>query len=361
MPGRLVSRGSLELAALAALVPASIAASQTLHLERLPFEQLAVTSPAERVVGEPGRMRIAPRGCPAAADDAQLRRRIVEIAAQEWGFFGFHVVDQTALPADDRRPDRPWRPVVWLDPEESARVAPSIAGYWAATADGAWILERQNAAWQGPAGIGARWRDPWSAAFISWVMCESGLGDDRFRRHIAHHAYIDQAIAARDDPTLSAAFVAHDVGERAVEPGDLLCRVRRAAYRSVADRRDDVGVGVRSHCDIVVGVDAERERVLAIGGNVQGRVSLKLLPATFETRGGEAVPTTIGRGTRAIFAHLELRAPSIEADALARTPTLRALAGQRERLVAIEHRLAGGGSGGPALDASPVGGDLASP
>src|SRR5690606_38851450 len=136
------------------------------------------------------------------------------------------------------------------------------------------------------------------------------------------------------------------------------------ASRSVADRRDALGVGVRSHCDIVVEVDAARERVLAIGGNVRGRVSLKLLPATFERRGGELVPTTIGRGTRTIFAHLKLRAPSIEADALARAPTLRALAAESERLVAVELRLAGGGMPAPAgsaLDAAAAAGDLASP
>src|SRR5690606_27200775 len=125
----------------------------------------------------------------------------------------------------------------------------------------------------------------------------------------------------------------------------------------------DLGVGVRSHCDIVVEVDPARERVLAIGGNVQGRVSLKLLPATFEPRNGTLAPVTIGRGTRAIFAHLKLRAPSIEDDALAGTPTLRALAAESRRLVAVEHRLAGRApaSAGPTFDASPAGGDLASP
>src|SRR5690606_18972752 len=167
--------------------------------------------------------------------------------------------------------------------EESARVAASIAGYWASTSDGSWILSRQNAIWSGADGIGARWQDPWSAAFISWVMCESGLGSEgRFRRHIAHHAYIDQAIEARDDPSSGAAFVAYDVGERPIEPGDMVCRARRAIYRSIAERRRNLGDGVRSHCDIVVEIDAERDRILAIGGNVQGKVSLKLLPATFE-------------------------------------------------------------------------------
>src|SRR5690606_6801733 len=171
-------------------------------------------------------------------------------------FFGFNVVDETAFVDDDGNRDRrrrgSWRSFSWLDAEESARVAASIAGYWSATQDGGWILSRQNDVWSGAAGIGARWQDPWSAAFISWVMCESGLGsEDRFRRHIAHHVYIDQAIEARDNPDSAAAFVAHDVGDLPLEPGDMVCRARRGAYRSIAERQRDLGAGMRSHCDIV--------------------------------------------------------------------------------------------------------------
>jgi len=330
---------------LAAMALAYTASAQTLLLDRLPAERLAVAPPSVRVVGEPGRMQIASSSCPAFAETG-LRRRIVDIVVQEWGFFGFNVVDQTVI-ADDvdddrdgrRRSRRRFSP---LDPAESARVAGSIAGYWSATADGSWILSRQNDVWSGPGGIAARWRDPWSAAFISWVMCESGLGDeDRFRRHIAHHVYIDQAIEARGDPDSAAAFVAHDVGELIIEPGDMVCRARRSAYRSIAERRRDLGVGVRSHCDIVVKVEAEQDRILAIGGNVSGAVSLKLLPASFEQRDGMFFARSIGRGGRTVFAHLKLLAPSVEADVLESTPTLRALSEQVDLLAALERRLAG--------------------
>lgn len=342
---RLASYGIIACSGLFALVLASdiIAQPAGIPFERLPPEQLAVTAPSARVTGEPGRMRIVAAGeCPASPD-AALRRRIVDITVQEWGYFGFNVVDQTADDGEDWGPPGGfWRRFSWLEPAEAARVAHSIAGYWAATPDGSWILSRQNAVWSGPQGIGARWQDPWSAAFISWVMCESGLGSvDRFRRHIAHHAYIDQAIEARDAPEPVAAFVAYDVGERSVGPGDMVCRVRRSAYRSIADRRPAIGDGVRSHCDIVVAVEADRGRILAIGGNVQGKVSLKLLPARFDRFEGEPVPTSIGQGRWAVFAHLKLRAPDIEANALASTPTLRALADREAQRLMLEHRLAG--------------------
>jgi hypothetical protein len=260
----------------------------------------------------------------------------VDIAVQEWAFFGFTVVDQTSDRASvDRAPTgrptvgaaapgqrRPGRRFRWLDPDESARVAHTIAGYWAVTPEGGWILGNQNEEWNGAAGVAARWRDPWSAAFISWVVCESGLGDsNRFQRAVAHHVYIDQAIRARDSAASRAAFVAYDIGEQAIEPGDLLCSGRRPAYRTLADRRRQMGDGARTHCDIVVKLDESVGRVFAIGGNVRGSVSLKLFPAV---RTGEG-DVRLARGAGGLFAHLKLRAAPVEADALDTAPTMKAI------------------------------------
>ena len=115
-------------------------------------------------------------------------------------FFGSSVIDMTSqeeLETNNGRRPRFWR-TNWMDEEEAARLADDVAGYWAAAPDSSWIVNKQNQRWQ-ELGITARWRDFWSAAFISWVMCESGLGKpEQFQRAIAHHTYIDQAIRARD-------------------------------------------------------------------------------------------------------------------------------------------------------------------
>jgi hypothetical protein len=167
-------------------------------------------------------------------------------------------------------------------------------------------VARQNDRWNGEDGIAARWNAPWSAAFISWVMCEGGLGTNaQFQRAVAHHSYIDQAIRARDGRAPQAAFVAYDPGETTIGAGDLLCSSRRPVYRTIADRRRQMGVGARSHCDVVVKVDEPGQRVHAIGGNVRGVVSLKLFPA-FRPAGK---PLRVGSGDedRPMFAHLKLR------------------------------------------------------
>ena len=259
---------------------------------------------AERVRGVPGTMSVQQRDC-RSQPTSTIRRRIVDVAVQEWGFFGF----RTAAPADDGANDPPeeeGRRRPRLSPVEAARVAPSIAGYWAVTAEGSWIVARQNDRWNGPDGIAARWNAPWSAAFISWVMCEAGLGTTaQFQRAIAHHAYIDQALRQRDSGAPQAAFVAYDAGEAVIEPGDLLCSSRRPLYRTLADRRRQMGVGARSHCDIVVKVDEAARRVHAIGGNVRGVVSLKQLPTV--QLPGKALAAHTGNDERPIFAHLKLR------------------------------------------------------
>jgi hypothetical protein len=324
-------------------VCASIApplAAQEFGLDRLPATVLDVSPPPTRVRGVPGRMRIESVPC-RTRPMADIRRRIVDIAVQEWGFFGFRVVDRRELVPPQGSPGAFGRPGPrrrWLGAEEAGRVAATIAGYWAVTPEGSWIIGRQNDEWEGPDGIGARWNAPWSAAFISWVMCEAGLGGTgQFQRAVAHHAYIDQAIRARDERAAPAAYQAYDVGESVIAPGDLLCSSRRPLYRSVADRRRQIGVGARTHCDIVVKLDERSERILAIGGNVRGVVSLKLLPA-------ERVPGKSLRvvdpeeGDRPVFVHMKLRAQPIEADALAANATMKTAGAMpvfRERLAPV--------------------------
>jgi hypothetical protein len=329
----------LLTAAVCLLAEVSDGLAQQVPFHRLPSEMLDVAPPTARVRGEPGTMTVLSRPC-RTEPPASIRRYIVDIAVQEWAFFGFPVIDETdpqswVRPRGRRPPGSvsgqsgpPAPPrLSSRQIEEATRVAGSIAGYWAATSEGAWVVDRQNDAWNGPAGPGARWVQPWSAAFVSWVMCEAGLGTaSRFQRTIAHHVYIDQAIRARDGGAPQAAFVAYDAGEAVIEPGDLLCTGQRPVYRTIADRRRQMGVGARTHCDIVVQVDAARGHLLAIGGNVRGTVGLKRIPVA----GGAGRPLrpldrSHVEGARSTFAHLKLRAESIDAAALHASPTIKAI------------------------------------
>jgi hypothetical protein len=312
---------SLSWLMLVLAAPSAGYAQQLLPFDRLSSELLDIPAPSERVSGNPGNMRIELTSCKTLPSEV-VRRRIVNAATQEWAFFGFSIMDQSiVLPRVDRPRRGPRR--IHLSAEETARVANSVGGYWSATAQGSWILERQNDSWNDdPLGLAGGWRDAWSAAFISWVMCEGGLGNsEKFNRAIAHHTYIDQAIRARDGNDPLAAFVAYDMGEAPIVPGDLLCNGLRPRYQELDERRQQMGEGARTHCDIVVKVDEKEQRILAIGGNVRGSVRMKLLPAT-HAKGEHLSPAYDGR--RATFAHLKLNTDPIEADAVDHSPTMQA-------------------------------------
>lgn len=299
-------------------------------LDRLPTSLLPVQPPMARVSGTPGSLTIEQSSCNTLPVDG-VRRRIVNTAVQEWAFFGFGVQDQTVerdnsfrrtgfrrvrgeprpLTADlNQRPD-----------DEVLQIALSVGGYWSATPDGRWMLERQNETWQGPLGVRSDWADFWSAAFISWVMCESGLGTkEQFERSIAHHDYIDQAIRARDGEAPNSAYVAYNPGEAELLVGDMLCRASRPEYMDIEARRAHLDEGARSHCDIVVRLDEETGEILAIGGNVSDSVRLKRLPGAVGSSGNfEPLPYN----GRRIFAHLKLRVDEpIETNALDNSPTM---------------------------------------
>lgn len=329
------------LAAAAMVAPV---AAQTPSAFRLPREVFDVIPPETRVAGPPGRMRVVQGRCrPGQLEGA--RRRIVDIAVQEWAVFGFQTIDATAVRTrvlpDGIVPDavnpslpRPRQARQLLQAgrtEGERRLAATIAGYWSATPDGPRVLARQNRLWRASPGA-TLWRQPWSAAFVSWVMCEAGLDQPEvFARDVSHRVYIDQAIQARDGLAPSAAYVAHDPGEVPIGPGDLLCNARGGTvYRRLADRRAEVDRYAPTHCDIVVRVD--ETRVAVIGGNVMDGVSLTLLPLVTEgTMHPRPVAATELDRARTMFAHLSLRAAPIHGAALEASQMLRALTGAAAR------------------------------
>lgn len=328
-------------ASLALTLAATLAAPVQAQTARLPRDVFDVIPPSERVAGGRGDMRVVQAACRTGPTD-WARRRIVDVAVQEWAVFGLQTVDARPVEAG-RLPDgvvpdalNPRREAprqarhmlrfgAW---EDQARVTADIGGYWSATPDGARVIARQNREWS-RTDQPIDWTQPWSAAFISWVVCEAGLGDmSQFQRDISHRVYIDQAIRARDGAAAGAAFIAHDAGEAAIEPGDLLCNARGSAgYRTLADRRSETGEYAPLHCDIVVRTDEAAGLFHMIGGNVMNGVTLTILPGVRDGAHFRPLAQDDLDGARTMFAHLKLRSPPIEPNALDASPTIRAMNG----------------------------------
>lgn len=161
-----------------------------------------------------------------------------------------------------------------------------VAEYWRRTpafetlrgANGAKECEAQSGAWRDSAACRAFILDhPWSAAFVSYVMKRAGVED--FAYSAEHIVYLRDAYAsasARKPYRLVAPW------RERPDVGDLLCYSREARvadYRSLIAFFEQGGGSLKTHCDIVVGVDLNGDsKLYTIGGNLLQTVMMRKLP-----------------------------------------------------------------------------------
>lgn len=185
----------------------------------------------------------------APASNARLKQTMISRATREWEFF-------------DRQT------IVLKGSEESI---PHV-GYW--EDDGGRHSGRVNAYWRAvgkPRLDGMDCQQPWSAAFISWVMQSAGVPESQFRRSDSHWVYLASMIDEAGDP--GRWFVPRRIADYSPRPGDLICASRGASRPRSIDGYTSARAlnGASTHCDLVV---AKTPRNLeSIGGNVRNSVS----------------------------------------------------------------------------------------
>jgi hypothetical protein len=134
---------------------------------------------------------------------------------------------------------------------------------------------------------------PWSAAFISFVIKQSGAAADAFAFSNAHRTYIYDAFATSaaelDGKTDGRLYRACPAATTKPRIGDLLCQLREPLLADVSDQavRERIrvelnsGIGVRSvrrtHCEVVAHIDARMHKMYAIGGNINQSVAARQL------------------------------------------------------------------------------------
>ena len=189
-----------------------------------------------------------PIGSPPAPNPA-LKRAMIASATAEWDYFGRQTV-------------------VYRGSEESI---PHV-GYW--EDDDSGHSRRVNAYWRAagqPRLSGLDCNQPWSAAFISWVMRDAGVPASQFRPAIAHWVYLSQAI---DEAGLPGRwFVPRRVSDYSPQPGDLICSSRGPRRPRMINGYTTASLlrNTNTHCDLVVATKGGR--IEAIGGNVRNSVS----------------------------------------------------------------------------------------
>ena len=208
------------------------------HLEPAPVAEVATSSGL-------GSEKIPPDS---------MRRRILDTLNEEWIFFGQQKViiekDEESIPHVGA-----WEDDDWAHVERVNR-------YWRAVG-----MSRLS---------GKDCKEPWSAAFISWVMQESGVSGSLFPPAASHRDYLSHFLAVGRGP--DAVFIPHTIQEYQPKPGDLICANRGAGYFGEVVEELPMSLNAKLHCDIVV--ETEGRFLHAIGGNVRNSVSKSILTLT---------------------------------------------------------------------------------
>lgn len=188
---------------------------------------------------------------PVAA--SPVRQKIVQAALEEWHYFG-----QQLLTYPDGEESIP-HVGYW---EDEFPYAARVGQYWLVA--GRMELDGMDCS------------QPWSAAFISYIMQSAGVREADFPASEAHWRYLQHIVQHSADD--GARFLPHDVRDYLPEAGDLICATRGEMAAPVALHPEDADALVhhKLHCDIVIRRDGST--LDAIGGNVRNSVSLSRLP-----------------------------------------------------------------------------------
>jgi hypothetical protein len=189
-----------------------------------------------------------PIGTPPAPNPG-LKRAIVKRALGEWEYFGRQTVvfrgSEESIPHVGS----------WED--DNASYSDRVGMYWRAA---------------GKAGLnGMDCREPWSAAFISYVLQGAGVPGYQFHPATAHSVYLANLINESYFP--GRWFVPRRVRDYSPNPGDLICAPRGASRPASFDGylTPQSLQGANTHCDLVVAKSGQT--LESVGGNVRNSVS----------------------------------------------------------------------------------------
>ena len=201
---------------------------------------------------QPKTQKTQPRAVRSKSLPVHSRKyKIVKIANNEWLYFGQQKVvideDEESIPHVG----------IWEDDDYSH--SNRINQYWRAVG-----VSRLS---------GKDCKEPWSAAFISWIMQAAGVPEYLFPPASAHRSYLNHFLANAHNP--GAVLIPHTIQEYKPKPGDLICANRgRSTPAKVIEVLPD-SLNAKLHCDIVV--ETKGQTLQAIGGNVRNSVSKTIL------------------------------------------------------------------------------------
>ena len=192
-------------------------------------------TPAPKVEAQAPTIRREPAVPRYAYTSRSIKNRILLLAKHEWDYFGQQTV------------------VYEADGESIPHV-----GYW--EDEDYTHSDRVNLYWRAanvPGLNGHDCRQPWSAAFISWVMSMAGVPEDLFPPAKAHWVYLSRLL--HNGQAGDATFVPRTIREYSPKPGDLICATRESGISPYLSEPPPAFLleNTKLHCDIVIEKNAQ--------------------------------------------------------------------------------------------------------
>ncbi len=203
----------------------------------------------------------------------QVAAHLADVALREWRAWG-----RTRVDATDGRA-RLVHEGAHEDDTAPFDAQARVHRYWAMGTGGV-----------GEAGAPPRPDAPWSAAFVSFLMQQIGVGRPAFVGDAAHARYLRALLRHQREAGSAAQFELLLAADEALRAGDLVCgprnvsRLRDRITLLRMETLDDLEFLSSSHCDVVVAIDRRRRVARAVGGNVFDSVAMTELPLTADGR-----------------------------------------------------------------------------
>lgn len=209
-------------------------------------------SPDTRDIADSGTWagrRIGPPPAPRLA----TRQAMLSLAEREWASFGRQNVIYTKTNESI--------PHVGLWEDDDSSRSSRVNLYWRAVGK--------------PGLTGRHCQEPWSAAFMSWLMQNAAVPEIQFPSASAHWVYLSKIIDRSDSP--GRWFVPRSIATYSPRPGDVICASKEISRASaLAGQLQPWSLrNARMHCDLVVKTGGGQ--LEAIGGNVRNSVSRSIL------------------------------------------------------------------------------------
>lgn len=156
----------------------------------------------------------------------------------------------------------------WWETDNDAHVLNKLTSYWTAAFNTNAQGDASSQITPAQASIFISNKDPWSAAFISFIVTQAGITSNALFVHsIRHVDFIAKSILNKENHVYGNPFWGYRINEHAPLVGDIVGRSASINYNNVVNRSTGAVRRGASHSDIVI--EKNTDHIIVVGGNLE--------------------------------------------------------------------------------------------